>query len=99
MTIEITSTWIKDGIVEIEAIDCSEQNLDYLMRNKTDSGYETEVKFLIDTKDKKAFTNLRRWMLKQDCVAGKKTWGDALASLLGKVTDSSGIGQYRVWER
>lgn len=98
MTVEITGAYIQEGIVTIECIDCSEDNLDRLMRTRMDDGNEKSLSIVIDTREKKAFSSLRKWMLMQQCTTGKKTWGEALASLLGTITDTDGIGKYRVWD-
>lgn len=73
MTVEITEAYIREGIVTIDCIDCSERNLERLERTHMDDEIEKSIHFVIDTAEKKAFASLRKWMLKQQCTAGKKT--------------------------
>ena len=98
MTVEIISASIKESVVIIECTDCSEANLERMERTRMDDGNERSVHFVIDTTDKKSFIVLRRWMLHQQCTTNKKTWGEALSSLKGTITDTYGIGKFRVWD-
>lgn len=98
MTVEIISASIKESVVIIECTDCSEANLERMERTRMDDGHEKTINIVIDTTEKKSFLALRRWMLQQKCTNNKKTWGDALASLKGTITDTYGIGKFRVWD-
>lgn len=98
MTIEITAVVLYDGIVTISCIDCSEENLNRIMRNRDDGGFQKELQIVIDTKIKWQRNALRIWLKKQSCTEGKKTWGDALHSLIGTVTETYGIGKYIRWD-
>lgn len=95
MTIEIIGACIQDGNILITAVDCSEENYRRLERLRDDVN-QKEFEFVFDTKDKKAYFSIRRWLLKQSCIKGKKTWGEVIHSLVGTITDSKGIGCYRV---
>lgn len=95
MTVEITSFSINSGIVTISGIDCSEENLQRIMRNR-DDGAEQEVEFLFDTTQYKDLKNLVYWMHRQKATNGCHTWGEALNALRGTVTDIS--SKYRNWE-
>lgn len=98
MTVEVTSVNIqRGGVVTISCVDVSEENLQRIERVR-DDGFQKEINLVIDTKDKKAFYSLRSWMLKQACTAGKKTWGTALLSVVGTITDLYGISRFRVRE-
>lgn len=97
MTIEITAVNLKEGVVVISCIDCSEENLSHIMRNRDDGGFQRELDIIIDTKESYQYNALRRWLKKQSCTKDKKTWGDALQSIVGIVTETYGIGKYIVW--
>ena len=95
MTVEITSFSINSGIVTISGIDCSEENLQRIMRSR-DDGSEQEVEFLFDTTQYKDLKNLVYWMHRQKATSGCRPWGEALNALRGTVTDIS--SKYRNWE-
>lgn len=93
--IEITAVSISKGIVNIEAIDVSEENLQKLERTR-DDGFEKEVSFVFDTHDQEAQTYLYQWLRRQKSTKGCKTWGMALNAVVGThVTISQ---KYRSWE-
>lgn len=98
MTVEITAAYIQKGIVTIECIDCSEINLERLERTRMDGGIEKSIHFVIDTTEQKSYIALRKWMMHQKCTENKKNWGEALNSLHGTVTDTYGLGKFRVWD-
>lgn len=91
MLIEITSYSVEKGIVSIEAIDCSEENLQRLERVR-DDGIPKELTFIFDTSSKNDFTYLYNWLHRQKVVKEQnpKTWGEALNSVRGIVTTISG---------
>lgn len=91
MLIEITSYSVEKGIVSIEAIDCSEENLQRLERVR-DDGIPKELIFIFDTSSKNDFTYLYNWLHHQKVVKEQnpKTWGEALNSVRGIVTTISG---------
>lgn len=95
MLIEITSTRIRAGIIEICGIDVSEENLQRMERSR-DDGFEKEVEFLLDTRDPKTYSYIYRWMKAQKAAQGKETWGSAAQAVVGTITDIS--GKYRNWE-
>ena len=95
MLVEIISTQLKNGIVKISAVDCSEENLQRLERIR-DDGNEKKVEFLFDTHNKKSCQDFYRWMKEQKAASQAVTWGEALRSTIGTVTTIS--GRYRVWE-
>lgn len=95
MMIEITSVSLNRGIVNIFAIDVSEENLQRIERTR-DDGAEQEVEFIFDTHQKEDFLYLNRWMKKQKATKGCSTWGEALNSILGTITAIS--AKYRNWE-
>ena len=96
MTVEIISACIKEhGIVNITAVDVSEENLHRLMRNR-DDGFERELEYVIDTKDAKAFRYLYKWLKSQKATKESRTFGEALNAVVGIHTQLS--GKYRVWE-
>lgn len=92
MTVEITSVSLKDGICRISAIDCSEENLHRIERTR-DDGFEREVEFVFNTKNKTEFLYLRNWLKRQKITRDCKTYGEALNSILGTITSIS--GKYR----
>lgn len=98
MTVEITAAVIKNGIVTISCIDCSEENLNRMMRNRDDGGFQITFDIIIDTKEAQGLNALRKWLKRQACTKDKKTWGDALQALRGTVTETYGIGGYIVWD-
>ncbi|MGO5337909.1 hypothetical protein ACTQZS_14110 [Bilifractor sp. LCP19S3_H10] len=99
MTIEITSaTIISRYRIEITAIDCSEENLQKMERLREDN-FEKEIYYVFDkTANPKALYAARNWLQKQSATAKAGSWADALNSIVGIVTDSYGIGKYRVVE-
>ena len=95
MRVEITGVGLKEGIVVISCCDISEEHLLYIERMR-DDGQPREFDLVIDSRDSKSFNSLRKWMKKQSCTQGKTTWGDALHSLIGTITDTYGVGRFRV---
>ena len=96
MIIEITSATIaQHGVVNITALDVSEENLQRMMRNR-DDGFERELEYQIDTKDAKAFQYLYRWLKRQKATKASTTFGEALQAVVGTHTQIS--GKYRVWD-
>lgn len=95
MTVEITSVDLNKGVVSITAIDCSEENLQKMERQR-DDGFERELNFMFDTHEKNDYLYLRKWLKSQKTAAQAKTWGDALHSILGIVTSIN--GKYGVWD-
>ena len=89
MTVEITSVSLVRGIVTIQAIDCSEENLQRLKRER-DDGFEKELTFVFDTHMSNDFVYLRKWLLRQKATKGAKTWGEALDAVTGTITTISG---------
>lgn len=98
LTVEITAAIVKNGIVVISCIDCSEENLNRIMRNRDDGGFQRTFDIIIDTKEARGLNALRKWLKRQACTKGMKTWGDALHALCGTVTETYGIGGYIVWD-
>ena len=94
MTIEITSAYLKDGVAYIEAIDCSEENLQWIERTR-DYDEPREVNFAIDTHSKKNFWYLRNWLKSQKATQGSRNYREALHSICGTVTDLS--SRYIAW--
>lgn len=99
MTIEIISASITSRhSIEITAIDCSEENFARMQRLRDDS-CEQEIQYCFDsTSNSKAFYVLRKWLQKQKTTAKAETWGEALQAVVGTITDSYGIGKYRVMD-
>lgn len=97
MTIEITGAYITEGVVFITAVDASDEHLQYLERVR-DDGVEKEMQFIFDTRLSAEFQALHRWLHKQKATKTSHTYGDALMAIIGTITDSYGIGSYRVWE-
>lgn len=95
MTIEVQSVSIKNGVVSIFAIDCSEENLQRMERLRDDT-IETEICFLFDTHSQNDYLYLLRWLKRQKTTINVKTWGEALTSVYGTVTSIS--AKFRVWE-
>lgn len=95
MMIEITSIDIRHGIVTISAIDVSEENLQRLERIR-DDGFEKNVEFIFDTHEEIALKYLHDWLKRQKATQGCDTWGQALNSIRGTVTNIS--QKYRSWD-
>lgn len=95
MTVEIQSVGLQNGIVTISAVDCSEEQLQYMERHR-DDGIEKEIIFSFDTRYRNQYLALRSWLKQQKATGQSKTWGEALASVIGIVTTIN--GKYRVWE-
>ena len=89
MTVEIISVEVKEGVVAIQAIDCSEENLQRMERLR-DDGFERELNFLFDTKKSGDYVYLRKWLQSQKATNGARTWGEALRAIYGTVTTISG---------
>lgn len=94
MTVEITGTTVKNGIVTITAIDVSEEHLQRMERTR-DDGFEKELAFLFDTHQKQVYKYLYGWLKRQKSTRGCTNWGEALASVTGTVTTIS--AKYRDW--
>lgn len=99
MTIEIISaSIISRHAIQITAINCSEENFERMERLRDDS-YEQEIQYYFDSiSNPKAFYVLRKWLQKQKTTAKAETWGEALQAVVGTITDSYGIGKFRVME-
>lgn len=97
MLVEILSVSLRNGIVEISALDVSEENLSRMERVRDDMD-NPEITFLLDTREGKALTYLRNWLNSQKAVRRNEchTWGQALQSVVGTITIIS--GKYRSWE-
>lgn len=95
MTVEITSTFILHGVVNITAVDVSEENLQRMERFR-DDGEDQEILFVFDTRDSKGFNNLRKWLKSQKATKGSETYGEALHATVGTITDIP--RRYRSWE-
>ena len=90
MTIEIEEVTVKDGIVRITALNCSEENLQKLERLR-DDGYQKELQFVFDTRNNKSdCIYLTYWLHHQKVTAGCKTYGEAFYRIRGTVTTISG---------
>lgn len=95
MTIEITSVSCSNGVVHIEAIDVSEENLQRLERTR-DDGFESLLQFVFDTHERETKEYLYRWLKRQKATKGCKTWGTALNAVVG--THVSISKKYRSWD-
>lgn len=95
MDVEILSYQVKDGIVKIQALDVSDQNLQRMERIR-DDGQEKEVEFVFDTVRKEEYTYLRQWLKRQKVTREAKTWGEALTAMIGIITVIN--GKYRNWQ-
>lgn len=89
MTVEITSVSLNQGVVVIQAIDCSEENLQRMQRIREDC-IERELCFVFDTKQKNDYVYLRKWLHRQKATKDAKTWGEALHAVYGTITTISG---------
>lgn len=94
MTIEITSAYLQEGIAYIEAVDCSEENLQRIERTR-DYDNPRELSFEIDTHNPKDFHYLRNWLKRQKATKGAATYREAFQSILGTVTTIH--SRYRAW--
>ena len=94
MTIEITSAYLNEGIAYIEAVDCSEENLQRIERTR-DYDNQRELNFEIDTREPKDQSYFRSWLKRQKATKEAKTYGEALQSILGTVTTIH--SRYRAW--
>lgn len=94
MLIEITGVALDQGIVHIFGTDCSEENLQRIERCRMDSFEELE--FVLDTKEPAEFRYLYSWLKGQKAARSAETYGAALRSTIGTVTNLS--GKYRSWE-
>ena len=99
MTIEIISMQITDrerGAVRMIARDVSEERLQFLERVR-DDGFEEEVIYEWKTKDSRQFYALRCWLKAQKATRETKTFGQAMTSVIGTITQSP-AGKYRIWD-
>ena len=97
MLVEILSVTLKKGIVEIQALDVSEENLSRMERMRDDMN-NPELTFLLDTREEKVLMYLNNWLHRQKAVRKQEctTWGQALQAVVGTITTRS--GNYRSWE-
>lgn len=102
MTIEITSTNITDRVVNISGIDVSDENLQRLERTR-DDGFEREVDFSFDLREKDPNIYLNKFLHRQKAV--KKilptngetiTLKEALNATVGTITTIN--GKYREYD-
>ena len=99
MTIEVIDIRITDradGTVTMKALDCSEENLQYFERYR-DDGFEKELTYEWHTRDSRQFLALKKWLKSNRVTQDAKTFGEAMAAVTGRVTQSPS-GRYRVWE-
>jgi hypothetical protein len=96
MLIEITGTALDQGVAHIYGVDVSEENLQRIERLRTDDSFDQEIDFVFDTKDKKTFTYFSKWLHSQKVAENAATYGDAIRSTIGTITNIS--GKYRSWE-
>ena len=91
MTVEITSATINNRIVTIEAIDVSEENLQWIERIRDDC-YEREVSFTFDLTQKAPNSYLYRFLHRQKrVVEAKPTYlADALSAIVGTIVTING---------
>lgn len=94
MTVEIISAGIHEGIVELTAINVSEEHLQRIERTR-DDGFESELTFKFDPKNPYQFVYIRSWLKAQKATAGSRTWGEALNSVVGTITTIN--SKYRSW--
>ena len=97
MLVEILSVSLNKGVVEIQALDVSEENLNRMERMRDDMN-NPEITFLLDTREGKVLTYLNNWLHRQKAVRKQEctTWGQALQAVVGTITTIS--GKYRSWE-
>ena len=86
MRIEITGVSLKNGIITITATDISEENLQRIERTRDE--FQQELEFSFDTKHEKTKDYIGTWLHRQKATANATTWGEALHSIVGTVTDS-----------
>lgn len=72
MLVEILSVTLKKGIVEIQALDVSEENLSRMERMRDDMN-NPELTFLLDTREEKVLMYLNNWLHRQKAVR-KQEW-------------------------
>lgn len=96
MLIEITGTALDQGVAHIYGVDCSEENLQRIERLRTDDCLDREIEFVFDTKNKKTFIYFSNWLHSQKVAENAKTYGEAIRSTVGTITNIS--GKYRSWE-
>lgn len=99
MLVEILSVSLKKGIVEIQALDVSEENLSRMERMRDDMN-NPEITFLLDTREGKVLTYLNSWLHRQKAVRKQEctTWGQALQAVVGTITTISGnLWMWREW--
>lgn len=94
MLVEITSYRIENGSVFLTAVDVSEEHLQKIKRGR-DDGEEKEIEFLFSAEQKNSLSYLKNWLKRQKATAGTGTWGEALRSVIGTVTDIN--MKYRSW--
>lgn len=93
MYVEITGVEMHQGIVTIYATDISDENLQRMERYRDDE--IREIEFIFDTRDKRAFDTLYRWLKNQKSARGAGTYGEALRRTVGTITTIS--AKFRVW--
>ena len=91
MTIEITAASINNHVVEIQAIDISEEHLQRIERTR-DDGFERELLFTFDLRNKEQNIYIYRFLHHQKRVQEKhpSLLIDALQCTVGTVTSMSG---------
>ena len=96
MLIEITGTALAQGVAHIYGVDVSEENLQRIERLRTDDSFDQEIEFVFDTKNKKTCTYFSSWLHSQKVAENAATYGEAIRSTIGTITNIS--GKYRSWD-
>ena len=89
MECEILGYEIKNKVVMITAVDVSEEHLQKVERNREDD-FQRELEFTFT--NKQALAYLTHWLHSQRIIKTAKpaTWGEALSSVVGTITNLSG---------
>ena len=86
MTITIDNAYLKGGDLILEVTDSSEEQLQFLERGQLDRARTITIFFV--NQEYKNREYCVKWLHRQKACKDAKTYGEAIASLIGTVTQS-----------
>jgi hypothetical protein len=94
MLITVTGYSLQNSIITIYGTDTSEENLQRMERMRSDIE-PREMAFAFNTKYYTSQRYIWMWLKNQKATANATTWGEALSSIIGTVTEIN--KRYRIY--
>ena len=92
--IEITGYSLKNGELRLYGRDVSEEHLMFLERRGDDD--QNEIEFFFNTKEKKDYSYIVKWLHSQKAAKSAETYREALMAIIGTMTTIN--SRYRQWD-